>query len=87
MSQPAAGMFEEISTPSESDDYMVMSIKKNAAKLKIPSARVQVEMPGKKMLLCVDSGFPFTIFSMTDLKAALGKTNLHLQPIRELFPD
>ena len=59
---------EQISTSSGFNDYMVMSIKKkNAVELKITSARVQVEVSGKKMWLWVDSGSPVTIFSMTDL--------------------
>ena len=48
---------ENGSVSSGSDDYMVMSIKKkNVTKLKIPIARVQVEVSGKKMWLWVDSG-------------------------------
>ena len=39
--------------------------------LKIPNARVEIEVPGKKMWLWVDSGSPVTIFSMTDLKSDL----------------
>ena len=35
----------------------------------------------------VESGSPVTIFSMTDLKAALGKTNFILQPSQEEFLD
>ena len=50
---------EEISTSSESDDYMVMSIKKkNAIELKIPGARIQVEVSLKKMWLWFGSGSP-----------------------------
>ena len=74
VNQQGCGKNESMS--SGSDDYMVMSIKKkNVMELKIPVARVQ------------DSGSPVTIFSMTDLKAALGKTNLHLQPSEEEFLD
>ena len=73
---------------SGSDDYMVTSIKKkNVMELKIPGARVQVEVSGKKMWLWVDSGSPVTIFSMTDLKAALAKTNFRLQPSQEEVLD
>ena len=56
---------------------MVMSIKKKIAmEMKVPSARVQFGVLGKKMWLWVDSGSPMTIFSMTDLKSALGKNKL-----------
>ena len=58
---------ENESMMSKSDDYMVMSIKKkkkNVTELKIPGARVQVEVSGKKMWLWIDSGFPVTIFRM-----------------------
>ena len=73
---------------SVSDDYMVMSIKeKNAMEKKIPGARVQVEVSGKKMWLWVDSASRVTIFSMMDLKATLGKTNIQLQPSQEEFLD
>ena len=55
------------STTSGPDDYMGMSIKKkNVTELKIPGARVQVEVSGRKMWLWVDSGSPVTIFSITD---------------------
>ena len=60
-------------------------MKKNAVELKLPSARGQVEVSGKKIWLWIDSWSPVTIFSMTDLKALLDKANLHLQPIREVF--
>ena len=39
------------------------------------------------MWLWVDSGSPVTIFSMTYLKAALGKTNFRLQPSQEEYLD
>ena len=44
------GRGENDSITSESDDYMVMSIKRkrNVTELKIPGARVQVEVSGKK---------------------------------------
>ena len=46
------GCGENESMSSGSDDYMVMSIKKkNVMELKIPGARVQVEVSGKKMWL------------------------------------
>ena len=74
------GRGEKESMTSESYDYMVISIKKkNVIELKIPRARVQVEVSGKKVWLWVDSGSPVTIFSMTDLKATLGKTDILLQ--------
>ena len=64
------GSGENESMTSGSDDYMVMWIKKkNVTELKIPGARVQVNVSGKKMWLWVDSGSPVTIFSLTDLKA------------------
>ena len=73
---------------SGSDDYMVMSIKKkNVMELKIPGTRVQVDVSGKNMWLWVDSGSPVTIFSMTDLKATLGKTKIQLQPPQEEYLD
>ena len=79
---------EEIFTFSGSDDCMVKSTnKKNAVKLKSASARIQVEVSGKKMWLWVDIGSPVTILSMTDLKSTLGKTNLHLQPTLEAILD
>ena len=82
------GYGENGSASSESDDYMVMSIKKkNVMEVKIPGARVQVEVSGKKMWLWVDSGSPVTIFSMKDLKATLGKTNFRLQPSQEEYLD
>ena len=55
--------------------------------LKISGAKVQVEVSGKKMWLWVDSGSPVTIFSMTELKATLGKTNFHLQSPQEELLD
>ena len=79
---------ENESMTSGSDDYLVMSIKKkNVSELKISGARVQVEVSGKKMWLWVDSGSPVTIFSMMDLKALLGKTNIQLQPSQDEFLD
>ena len=76
------------STTSGPDDYMVMSIKKkNVTELKIPGARVQVEVSGRKMWLWVDSGSPVTIFSITDLKATLAKNNIQLQPSQDKFVD
>ena len=69
---------ENESMTSGSDYYMVMSIKKkNVMELKIPGARNQVE----------DSGSPVTIFSMTDMKATLGKTNTQLQPPQDEILD
>ena len=52
------GSRENESMTSGSDDYMVMSIKrkKNVTELKIPGARVQVEVSGKKMWLWIDIG-------------------------------
>ena len=69
---------ENESMTSGSDNYMVMSIqrKKNETELKIPGARVQVEVSGKKMWLWIDIGSPVTIFSITDLKTTLGKANI-----------
>ena len=66
------------------DDYMVMSIKrkKNVTELKIPGAE-----SGKKMWLWIDSGFPVTIFSLTDLKRTLDKANIQLQPSKDEFLD
>ena len=64
---------------------MPIKKKKNVTELKIPGARVQVEVSGKKMW--IDSGSPVTIFSMTDLKATLGKTNIQLQPSQDEFLD
>ena len=63
---------------SGSDDDMVMSIKrkKNETELKIPGARVQVKVSGKKMWLWIDSGSPVTIFSINDLKTTLGKATV-----------
>ena len=82
------GSRENESITPGSDDYIVMSIKKkNVMELKIPGARVQVEVSGKKMWLWVDSGSPVTIFSMTDLKATLGKTNIQLQLSQDEFLD
>ena len=83
------GCGENESVTSGSDDYMVMSIKrkKNQTELKIPGARVQVEMSGKKMWLWIDSGSPVTIFSINDLKTTLGKANVQLQPSKEEFLD
>ena len=82
------GCGESGSVSSGSDDYMLMSIKKkNLIELKTPGSRVRFEVSGKKILLCVDSGSPVTIFSMTDLKASLSKTNFHLQPSEEEFLD
>ena len=83
------GCGEKKSMTSGSDDYMVMSIKrkKNETELKIPGARVQVEVSGKKMLLWIDSGSPVTIFSINDLKTTLGKANIQLQPSKEEFLD
>ena len=67
------------------DDYMVISIKrkKNETELKIPGARVQVEVSGKKMWLWIDSASPVTIFSINDLKTTLGKANIQLQSSKE----
>ena len=83
------GCGEKESMTSGSDDYMVMSIKrkKNETELKIPGARVQEEVSGKKMLLWIDSGSPVTIFSINDLKTTLGKANIQLQPSKEEFLD
>ena len=83
------GCGENESITSGSDDYMVMSIKrkKNETELKIPGARVQVEVSGKKMWLWIDSGSPVTIFSINDLKTTLGKANIQLQPSKEEFLD
>ena len=82
------GCGENRSISSGSDDHMVMSIrKKNAIELKISSGRVKVQVSGKKMWLWVDSGSPVTIFSVTDLKTTLSKTNLQQQPTREDFFD
>ena len=83
------GSEENESMTSGLDDYMVMSIKrkKNETELKIPGARVQVEVSGKKMWLWIDSGSPVTIFSITDLKTALGKANIQLQPSKDEFLD
>ena len=39
------------------------------------------------MWLWVDSGSPVTILSITDLKAAIGKTNLQLQTSQEEILD
>ena len=79
---------ENESMTSGSDNYIVTSIKKkNVTELKIPGARVQVEVLGRKMWLWVDSGSPVTIFSITDLKATLGKTNIQLQPSQDEFLD
>ena len=75
--------------PSGSDDYMVMSIhrKRNETELKLPGARVQVEISGKKMWLWIDSGSPVTIFSINELKETLGKANIQLQPSKDEFLD
>ena len=83
------GSGENESMTSGSDDYMVMSIKrkKNVTELKIPGARVQVAVSGKKMWLWIDSGSPVTIFSMTDLKRTLAKANIQLQPSKDEFLD
>ena len=83
------GCEENESMTSGSDDYMVLSIKrkKNETELKIPGARVQVEVSGKKMWLWIDSGSPVTIFSINDLKTTLGKPNIQLQPSKEEFLD
>ena len=83
------GSGENESMTSGSDNYMVMSIKrkKNETELKIPGARVQVEVSGKKMWLWIDSGSPVTIFSITDLKTALGKANIQLEPLKDEFMD
>ena len=83
------GCGENESMTSGSDDYMVMSMKrkKNETELKIPGARVQVELSGKKMWLWIDSGSPVTIFSMNDLKTTLGKANIQLQPSKKEFLD
>ena len=83
------GCGENESMTSGSDDYMVMSIKrkKNETELKIPGARVQVEVSGKKMWLWIGSGSPVTIFSINDLKTTLGKANIQLQPSKEEFLD
>ena len=82
------GSSENESMTSGSDDCMAMSIKKkNVMELKIPGARAQVELSGKKMWLWVDSGSPVTIFSMTDLKATLSKTYIPLQPSQDEFLD
>ena len=82
------GYVENGSASSESDDCMVMSIKKkNVMEVKIPGARVQVEVSGRKMSPWVDSGSPVTIFSMTDLNATLSKTNFQLQPSQEDYLD
>ena len=82
------GNRENGSASSASDDYMVMSIKKkNVMEVKIPGARDQVEVSGRKMWLWVDSGSPVTNFSMTDLKATLDKTNFQPQPSQEEYLD
>ena len=82
------GYGENGSASSESDDYMVMSIKmKNVLEVKIPGARVQVEVSGRKMWRWKDSGSPVTIFSMTDLNATFGKSNFRLQPSQEEYLD
>ena len=83
------GRGENDSITSGSDDYMVMSIKRrrNGTELKIPGARVQVEVSGKKMWLWIDSGSPVKIFSLTDLKTTLGKANTQLQPSKDEFLD
>ena len=74
---------------SGSDDYMVMSIhrKRNETELKIPGARVQVEVSGKKIRLWIDSGSPVPIFSINDLKTTLGKANIQLQPSKDEILD
>ena len=66
---------------------MSIKRKKNETELKIPGARVQVEVSGKKMWLWIDSGSPMTIFSITDLKTALGKANIQIQPSKDEFLD
>ena len=83
------GSGENESMTSGSENYMVMSIKrkKNETELKIPGARVQVEVSGKKMWLWIDSGYPVSIFSITDLKTTLGKANIQLQPSKDEFLD
>ena len=82
------GYGENGSASSESDDYMVMSIrKKNVNDVKIPGSRVQVEASERKMWLWVDSGSTVTIISMTDQKTTLGKTNFRLQPSQEEYLD
>ena len=83
------GIRENEFMTSGSDDYMLMSIKrkKNETELKIPGTRVQVEVSGKKMWLWIDSGSPVTIFSITDLKTALGKANIQLQPLKDELLD
>ena len=83
------GRGDNDSVTSGSDEYMVMSIKRKrkVTELKIPGARVQVEVSGKKMWLWIDSGSPVTIFSMTDLKTTLGKANIQLQPSKDKFLD
>ena len=83
------GSGENESMTSGSDDYMVLSIKrnKNETELKIPGARVQVEVSEKKMWLWIDSGAPVTIFSIMDLKTTLGKANIQLQPSKDEFLD
>ena len=83
------GREDNDSVTSGSDDCMVMSIKKkrNVTELKIPGARVQLEVSGKKMWLWIDSGSPVTIFSMRDLKTTLGKVNIQLKPSKDEFLD
>ena len=82
------GSGENESMTSGSDDYMVTSIKKkNVIELKIPGARVQVEVSGKKMWLWVDSGSLVTIFNMKHLKATLAKSTIQLQPSQEELLD
>ena len=83
------GCGENESMTSGSDDYMVMSIhrKRNETELKLPGARVQVEVSGKKMWLWIDNGSPVTIFSINDLKETLGKANIQLKPSKDEFLD
>ena len=88
VNQQGSGENEYMKSGSD-DYYMMMSIKrkKNVTELKIPGARVQVEVSGKKMWLWIDSGSPMTMFSMTDLKTTLGKANTQLQPSKDEFLD
>ena len=83
------GSGEKESMASESEDYMVMSFKrkKNETELRIPGARVQIEVSGKKLWLWIDSGSSVTSFSITDLKTTLDEANIRLQPSKDEFLD
>ena len=78
---------EEYDMSKRLSEYMVMATKRkqNVTEVEIPNAGVLANVCGKSMWLWVDSGSFVFIFSLPELKPAMGKAKFHLIPRMDEF--